>query len=266
MGGEWAEKYQVSLVSPSVVPNYFPSLRVVEYNISGLDGGVFVEEEGPTATSYRLPGEDDEEDEYEVEDVDTDGEEDETDPHTAGKKHKKKKKKGKKHRKPKHPDLKIPPPPPKGSPPGPAYSPQPLSWTGYTQYFANLTAISEAEAAAEGGGKGDKGKGGKGGKDKPKGDGEFKYEIEYSTINDTKGFALPDLTVRSFLSLAHRIGRAKGGISSFSSMDSLDDEDDVEEQDEDEEERGLVDTVRNWFSAEANEEDVDTQGKKKKKK
>lgn len=260
MGGEWAEKYQVSLVSPSVVPNYFPSLRVVEYNISGLDG-VVGEVEEPTATSWRLPGEDDDEDE--------DEDEEEADPHTAGKKHKKKKKK--KHGKPKHPDLKIPPPPPRGSPPGPAYSPQPLSWTGYTQYFANLTAIAEAEAAAdfdesvdvEGG----TGKGGKGGKDKPKGGGKFKYEIEYTTFNDSKGFALPDLTVRSFLGLASRIGRAEGGISRFD-IDSLDevDDDEVEAEDEEEEEEevGLVDTVRNWFSG--HDEDVEEQQGKKKRK
>ncbi|KFY52306.1 hypothetical protein V496_08542, partial [Pseudogymnoascus sp. VKM F-4515 (FW-2607)] len=128
MGGEWAEKYQVSLVSPSVVPNYFPSLRVVEYNISGLDGGVGAVAEAATATSWRLPGEDDDEefdeefdeeesDDEEIVDAesedDDDDEEEEAASKKKGKKHKKKKKK---NRKPKHPDLKIPPPPPAGSP------------------------------------------------------------------------------------------------------------------------------------------------------
>jgi endopolyphosphatase len=37
IGGEWAERYSMALVSPSVVPNYYPTLRVVEYNISGLE-------------------------------------------------------------------------------------------------------------------------------------------------------------------------------------------------------------------------------------
>lgn len=282
MGGEWAERYQVSLVSPSVVPNYFPSLRVVEYNISGLDG-VVGEVEEPTATSWRLPGEDDDEDgEFDEEDTDDDVEDEEEgegDAHTDGKKHKKKKKK---HRKPKHPDLKIPPPPPRGSPPGPAYSPQPLTWTGYTQYFANLTAIAEADAAVAAtnsddmdglGGKGKKGKGGKGGKgdkDKPKGDGEFKYEIEYTTFNDSKGFALPDLTVRSFLALAHRIGRAKGGISSLDAAGLDVDDDEVEEDEDEDEERGVVEKAWDWVSGSSDGngdgEDVDAQGKKKKKK
>ncbi|ELR09358.1 Phosphate metabolism transcription is regulated by PHO system [Pseudogymnoascus destructans] len=292
MGGEWAKRYQVSLVSPSVVPNYFPSLRVVEYNVSGLDGAVGGEvEERATATSWGLPGEDEGEDEdFDEEDSDdedeVEDEEEDGDAHTDGKKDKKKKK-YRKPTHPKHPDLKIPPPPPRGSPPGPAYSPQPLSWTGYTQYFANLTRMAEAEAAAdaaaaatnsngvdvEGGGKGKNGKGGKGGKDKPKhGDGgEFKYEIEYTTFNDSKGFALPDLTVRSFLGLAHRIGRAKGGISSFGAMESAEEVDaeagaevDAEAGAKEDEVRGLVERVRNWFSDD--DEDVEAEGKKKKKK
>lgn len=302
MGGEWAEKYQVSLVSPSVVPNYFPSLRVVEYNISGLDGGVGAVAEAATATSWRLPGEDDDEefdeefdeeesDDEEIVDAesedDDDDEEEEAASKKKGKKHKKKKKK---NRKPKHPDLKIPPPPPAGSPPGPAYSPQPLSWTGYTQYFANLTAISEGEAAAAAaaaadvgaadsdddvdaeGKKGKGGKGDKGDKDKPQpnpGAGGFKYEIEYDTFNDSRGFALPDLTVRSFLGLAHRIGRAKGGISSFG-VDGVD-ELELDEEDVEEEEGGVLDKAWDWLSrddgdGDADHEDVDAQGKKKKKK
>ncbi|KFY85090.1 hypothetical protein V500_08718, partial [Pseudogymnoascus sp. VKM F-4518 (FW-2643)] len=286
MGGEWAERYQVSLVSPSVVPNYFPSLRVVEYNVSGLDGvvGVVGVVEEPTATSWRLPGEDEDEDEEFEEDTDNDEidddveddeEEGEGDAHTDGKKHKKKKKK--RNRKPKQPDLKIPPPPPRGSPPGPAYSPQPLSWTGYTQYFANLTAIAEADAAAAAtnsddmdieGGKGKKDNGGKGGKDKPKGDGEFKYEIEYTTFNDSKGFALPDLTVRSFLGLAHRIGRAKGGISSLDAAGlDIDDEEDDEDEEGEDEEAGLLSKTRSWLSSggDGDGEAIDAQGKKKEK-
>ncbi|OBT81886.1 hypothetical protein VE02_09730, partial [Pseudogymnoascus sp. 03VT05] len=298
MGGEWAERYQVSLVSPSVVPNYFPSLRVVEYNVSGLDGAVGEVVERATATSWRLPGEDgDEDEEFEGEDSDDDDEvEEEGDAHTDGKKHKKH------HRKPKHPDLKIPPPPPRGSPPGPAYSPQPLSWTGYTQYFANLTRIAEAEAAAasaaaedtigfavgadtEGGkgknGNGGKvGEGGKGGEDKPKhGEGgEFKYEIEYTTFNDSKGFALPDLTVRSFLGLAHRIGRAEGGISRFACVGSAegdtaevngDAEVDAEADAEEDEEGGLglVEKAWSWLSGSesGDPDDIDAQGMKKEK-
>jgi len=38
IGGQFGERYSVTLVSPSLVPNYFPTLRVFSYNISGLDG------------------------------------------------------------------------------------------------------------------------------------------------------------------------------------------------------------------------------------
>ncbi|RPA97622.1 Endopolyphosphatase [Choiromyces venosus 120613-1] len=37
IGGKWGERYVLSIVGPSVVPNYFPTLRVIEYNITGLD-------------------------------------------------------------------------------------------------------------------------------------------------------------------------------------------------------------------------------------
>lgn len=37
IGGKFAERYSISHVAPSVVPNYFPTLRIVEYNITGLD-------------------------------------------------------------------------------------------------------------------------------------------------------------------------------------------------------------------------------------
>lgn len=37
IGGRYAERYSVTHVSPSVVPNYFPTLRVFSYNISGLE-------------------------------------------------------------------------------------------------------------------------------------------------------------------------------------------------------------------------------------
>ncbi|RAL63755.1 hypothetical protein DID88_003401 [Monilinia fructigena] len=36
-GGPWGERFQITHVGPSIVPNYFPTLRVIEYNITGLD-------------------------------------------------------------------------------------------------------------------------------------------------------------------------------------------------------------------------------------
>lgn len=40
IGGEWGERYSATLVSASVVPNYYPTLRVFEYNTTGVEEGV----------------------------------------------------------------------------------------------------------------------------------------------------------------------------------------------------------------------------------
>lgn len=111
IGGPWAERYSVSLVSPSLVPNYFPTLRVIEYNTSGLV------DDAPGLTDF---------------------DEDDLDNSSVGIEKKKKKKK--------RPDFKKPEPPSPTSPPGPAYSNQALTWLRYTQFFANLTRINEAAA------------------------------------------------------------------------------------------------------------------------
>lgn len=37
IGGPYAERYSVSFVNPSVIPNYFPTFRIFEYNITGLE-------------------------------------------------------------------------------------------------------------------------------------------------------------------------------------------------------------------------------------
>jgi endopolyphosphatase len=129
-------------------------------------------------------------------------------------KNKKKHKKPKKPKSPKNPNLNIPPPPSKSSPPGPAYSPQTLTLLGYTQYFANLTHINndtdhpkledstETSQRREGKHKDKRPK-----HDKPVPN-KFNYEVEYSTFNDSL-FGLEDMTVRSYLKLAHRIGQYK---------------------------------------------------------
>ncbi|KAL9107724.1 MAG: hypothetical protein Q9227_007439 [Pyrenula ochraceoflavens] len=156
IGGEWAERFSLSLVSPSVVPNYYPTLRIVEYNISGI-------EDSPVGPGASEP----ENHKHRTE--------------TAKKKKNKKKKN-------KHPKFKVPKGPSKSSPPGPAYSPQTLSWLSYTQYFANLT-YSNKEIDDT--------------KNKPR---NLTYEVEYDTKND-KVYALNDLTVKSYLDLALRIGK-----------------------------------------------------------
>ena len=154
IGGKYAERFAVSHMAASVVPNYFPALRVFEYNITGLEDHVVFSEDASSVGSSETWHDEDvnitegesltDEDEAEL-----DQEEDssllvnprristnimsalrafgQTKPTPTRKK---------KHR------LIIPDPPSKHAPPGPAYSPQVLSWLGYTQYFANLTHIN----------------------------------------------------------------------------------------------------------------------------
>ena len=53
IGGHYGERYSLSLVSPSLVPNYYPTLRIVEYNISGLDSNSAQEKDlGDTPSPY----------------------------------------------------------------------------------------------------------------------------------------------------------------------------------------------------------------------
>ena len=208
IGGPWGERYSLSLVSPSVIPNYFPSLRVIEYNITN------VESHSPTSTVLEAIGDDQDENVLELCQA-ADQEEwreslgleafcgyvsNEISGHMT-----------------KKPKIKVPKGPPKSSPPGPAYSPQSFSWLGYTQYYANLTEINDdfmndtvsgvvgrdivSNGWKEGKHHGKHPK--KKSKPSPK---DFEFEVEYDTRDD-KVFGLGDLTVKSYLILAGRIGR-----------------------------------------------------------
>jgi endopolyphosphatase len=203
IGGPWAERFSLALVSPSVVPNFFPTLRVIEYNITGL------ENDHPAKEPVGEPAEflDGDRDEDVTRDDTDEGDDDQDDEiHDAKKKHKKKKgKHGKK--KPKPPKFPVPKPPSKSSPPGPGYSPQPLSLTSFTQYYANLTHIHEQIAMDK--------------KSKHNVTKHFKYKVEYTTKDD-KYYGMADLTVRSMLDLAERIGRDTLKIKS-ESRDSSED-------------------------------------------
>ncbi|KAH7137295.1 Metallo-dependent phosphatase-like protein [Dactylonectria estremocensis] len=205
IGGKYGERYQLSLVSPSIVPNFFPTIRVIEYNISGVeDAPVWVDSFDVTseAPSENLELYDEMEDEEQVllelkRDLEA-----ERKKHKKGKKGKKGKKK-----KPKNPSLVIPPDPSKDSLPGPAYFPQSFSLTGYTQYFANLTYINNDMTNSVDGARWRNGdfsdRDPQHDRPKPR---KFKYEVEYSTFTD-KFYKLHDLTVRSYLRLAYRIGK-----------------------------------------------------------
>ncbi|RSL50295.1 hypothetical protein CEP53_008852 [Fusarium sp. AF-6] len=257
IGGKYGERYQVSLVSPSVVPNYFPTIRVIEYNISGLENAPIwtdafdVNAKVPEQIT-EIPEFDKPEDEGRQE-LKRDLE--------AERKRKKKGKKGRKgKKKPKNPQLVVPDDPPKGSLPGPAYSMQPFTFTGYTQYFANLTYINnDMTDPADG----SKWRDGDFSDEVPNHDKpqprEFKYEVEYSTFTD-KIFKLPDLTVRSYLRLAKRIAKQeeKGKAKPTDEVDDIFEEDDDDDDDESEE--------ASEENPDGSDSDVDESRRKKKKK
>ncbi|KAK5134426.1 hypothetical protein LTR08_006473 [Meristemomyces frigidus] len=216
MGGAYDERFAVSFVSPSVVPNLFPAFRVFEYNITGMnyhrpEGGT-IHPPPPQSTAA------------------------ETEEDVTMLRRKKKKPKQFKFRVPEAPD--------KASPPGPAYSPQTLSLLKYTQYYANLTHINndfvdvgtvaednlDIRKWKEGKHKGRKLRN----KDSTPHPKKFAYQVHYDSQDDDI-YKLKDLTVPSMIDLARRIG-------SFVAEDNVDLVSDAEdEQLEDGESREDVD-------------------------
>jgi endopolyphosphatase len=245
----WGERYSLSFVGPSIVPNYFPTLRVIEYNISGLENTAVWADGFRSVSSPLEEQAHDEKIHIELRDLDE---------VEAGKK--KHKKKNPKDKKPKDPNLVIPDPPAKTSPPGPAYSLQPLTLIGYTQYFANLTHINNDLTPDDGdeyqSGLGSdvsiwsswtdwllkwrkgkhENKSPKHAKPKPR---TFQFEVEYSTKDD-KLYKLSDLTVGSFVDLAYRMAQpvkgkevvVAGGNDTLASEEAgaLEDDDDLDSE------------------------------------
>jgi len=238
LGGPHAERYQLTLIAPSIVPNYFPSLRVFEYNITGL-------EDSPTWVDHMraLPLDDDVLPPDETPEAGELKRRESADFETDRKK-KKKKGKGRKGKTPKDPNIRVPDPPAKDALPGPAYYPQTLTLLGYTQYYANLTYINNDlvdnsmtdghdsdgdEVSSRGWNSGKhRGKTPKHDKPRPK---EFAFEVEYSTYDD-KIYKLKDLTVRSFVDLAHRIGQASAKSVPDAANDDQRVESEVDKDDE----------------------------------
>lgn len=206
IGGKYAERYVLSQISPSVIPNYFPTLRVFEYNITNLvDAGGFVE---------TVPATEDDGDVNEQ---------------------RKRKDKDKSKKKPKPPVLVIPDPPDPTAPPGPAYSNQAYTWLGYTQYFANLTRynVKARKQDTESGDSQDL----ELRKRAPSTNNDhIEYEVEYNTRAD-KVYKLKDLTVRSYIKLARKIVDA-------SAPTLLDDEEDEEDLDDDDDME--LDISKSW--------------------
>ncbi|KAJ4367512.1 Endopolyphosphatase [Neocucurbitaria cava] len=270
IGGKYAEHFAVTHVAPSVVPNYFPTLRIIEYNITGLEHILmpsvsaredFGSWDRPSKQLSPVENELLDDVEY-LRDVDTQV------------KRKQKAKKPKKR--PKKYKFKVPEGPSKSAPPGPAYSPQVFTWTRYIQYFANLTQINndfvdppqdlsdpakphsqvhfEATTVndlsphtifgltigSDGEIEHNKWKEGKHGKHQgkrprpephPK---EFVFEVEYDTKKD-KGFK--DLTVRRWVEYARNIGQGSAKTADVEEYegDEEDTWDDTEEEEYDEE-------------------------------
>ncbi|KAF2842223.1 Endopolyphosphatase [Patellaria atrata CBS 101060] len=228
IGGEHAERYSVSHVSPSVVPNYFPTYRIFEYNVTGLEDVILSRPR--LASSPKLP-----QAPLIQRNVNADRNDLHIDEDPDSLAHRKKHSRPKGKRPRKHKFI-VPSPPTKSSPPGPAYSPQTLSLLSYTQYFANLTYINNdfhntppqpdfsseysltnfsdlAESKAENELTGQRWREGKHhgkepGKHKKHHPKSFKFEVEYDTRKD-KVYGLRDLTVRSYIELASKIGAFK---------------------------------------------------------
>ncbi len=219
IGGKWAERFSLSLVSPSVVPNYFPTLRVVEYNISGM------ENEHPAMGRSRPAS-------MEIDVEPTDDEVsaglsaervlDAMEHPIQGTSHKKKNSERKKHH-PK-PPFEMPSPPSATAPPGPAYSPQPFTLTSYTQYFANLTFLNNEFKTSGvrleeyiGASLSTNKRNESNVPHAPK----FGFEVEYDTKTDKK-YRMADLTMKSYLNLAQRIcGNIRRDTSNHRVLDIL---------------------------------------------
>lgn len=220
IGGKFAERYSISHVSPSVVPNYYPTLRIIEYNITGLEDMVI----SPDANIWNLSQVDQQSLLVDTDPVDDDDYLREVETTLKRKKGKKGKKGPKKYK------FKVPEGPSETSPPGPAYSPQTLTWTRFVQYYANLTRINNdfveptnntqsnnqqsprtifglnlSEAGQVEPLRWKEGKHHKHQGKQPRPEPhplDFYYEIEYDTKKDRK---FPDLTVRHWVEYARRI-------------------------------------------------------------
>ncbi|KAI4729280.1 Endopolyphosphatase [Aureobasidium sp. EXF-10728] len=230
IGGRYAERFSISHVSPSVVPNYFPTIRVYEYNITGLDRKL------PRANEnildfFTTEATDEQFDEQSLE-QDAIAEDEELE---AERKKKKKPKKPKKHR------FTVPKPPSKSAPPGPAYSPQSLTLLGFVQYYANLTRINndhfEDNTERQGS------KDGKHAGNRTPHPTNLTYEVLYDTRSD-KVYQLEDLTTKSYLRLAQCIAGVRPRKSDVQMSEVDLDEVEAEGTFEDDEDQGDVDITK----------------------
>jgi endopolyphosphatase len=241
IGGEFAERYSLTFVSPSVIPNYFPSLRVFSYNITGLES-IEVPRHSKRVSSPLPVSDTQGSTQIYEEDVENESEDSHLELRSVSSSNddlSTEKKKKKKKKAPRRFKFHVPSGPSKTTPPGPGYSPQSLSLLGYKQYAANLTLInndfthddddddksatsqvirSNASLISNGEDSWDfisgqplpqRWKPGKHHNKKPKHPKPkplpFKYELEYDTMAPDDAFGLADLSTREILNLAARI-------------------------------------------------------------
>ncbi|KAK5946901.1 Endopolyphosphatase [Knufia obscura] len=258
IGGPYGERFSLSLIGPSIVPNFYPTLRIVEYNITGLEHDHPAL--APTSPMYTDP----QTEEIDLvhtkpgpwlhtEDFESDLSLDEE--YEAEKK--KKKHRGKKKKRPK-PDFRVPDPPSTTSPPGPGYSPQTLSFLSWKQLYANLTKINEAvakdlrsEESLAQTGTGDEAYTESHNK-------HFTYELEYDTRED-KMYRMKDLTMRSWLIMAEKIGREAYSLQDAMDEDFDDDINDFGDNDTGEDEDNTIDDDS---VVESDDDDPDTEDEK----
>ncbi|KAM0308825.1 hypothetical protein ACHAO8_009597 [Botrytis cinerea] len=273
-GGPWGERFVITHVGPSIVPNYFPTLRVIEYNITGLDNL-------PTWSNSVVSSDEqidwldqEEEGQFNVDTVEDLIYIDNGNVSIEKKRKHQKDKKKFKNPTPSNPGFIIPSPPSKDAPPGPAYSPQSLTLLGYTQYFANLTYINNLELKSERSDdeidveKWRKGKhGGKVPKDDDPNPHAFHYQVEYDTFTDPI-YKLKDMTVKSYLKLAHRIGKYKPQKGDRVKDGEILAESNVYEDDEGSEndDKKRISISENETVEDAEDHDIDAEKKKKKHK
>jgi len=197
---EYEENYQVVQVAPSIIPAYWTGIRVIEYNISGLNGVQFSRNAEPMQrinwTEWWLQMDK----EVEAEELLTDKEAayqgawtiqqpntvPEEDPNLTSPK--RKKKKPKKFKNP----IYVPPGPHKNAPRGPVYESQLFSPTRWEVHFVNLTAAN-AEHDADPSQEWDYGQG-------------F-FQLEYTS--DDAPYVMGDLTMKTWLELAIDIAKEK---------------------------------------------------------
>lgn len=162
-------KYSVVNVAGSVIPTFNPSMRVWEYNITGLDqidANNFVEYESWDQFFLRLEEIIKEESEAEI-DLNSINKDDKTIPRRMPR------------------DMNL----------GPAYEPQLFSPTRFIQYFADLDKINEDYYRYIDEGMSEEEAAGK----------AFKYEIEYTSEND-EPFKNRTLFVHDYMEIAAKLG------------------------------------------------------------